>query len=308
MTLTDRDRKIVTIIVPIALLLGYWFLILAPQREDASKAASELAKQEKRRDQAQQKLQSLDQARATFAKDYAELVKLGKAVPTNVDMPSLIVQLDSAARGTDIKFTKVAAGQASQSSSQPQQQQGSGGQAQSGAGKAAQNAQNGANAANSSTENRAQAAEKSGAEGSDAQTSQSSGGGLPVGGGQAGGAGGEDAAACAAGLECVPLDFEFKGGFFELSDFFHRLKRFVRAANDRLVVRGRLLTIDAVKFASDADSFPALKAEVKATVYLSPAEEGTTAGATPRGPAQTTPAGSQQSPPSSSTPTATATP
>jgi hypothetical protein len=307
MTLSDRDRKIVMIVVPVVLLLGYWFLVLTPQRNDASKAAGELAKQEKRRDAAQQRVQSLDQAKSSFGKDYAELVKLGKAIPTTVDMPSLIVQLDSAARGTDIEFTKIAAGQASQSAAQPQQQ-GSGGKAQSGAGQAAQGAQNGVNNANSSTQAGDQAAKKSGAEASDAKTSESSGGGLPVGGGQAGGSSDDSAGGCAAGLECVPLDFEFKGGFFELSDFFHRLKRFVKAANDRLVVGGRLLTIDAVKFASDADSFPALKTEVKATVYLSPAEEGATAGATPQGPGQTTPAGSQQSPPASPAPTATATP
>jgi hypothetical protein len=308
MTISDRDKKIVMIIVPVLLLLGYWFLVLSPQRQDASKVANELAKQEKRRDQAQQRLQSLNGAKSSFAQDYAELVKLGKAVPTTVDMPSLIVQLDSAARGTDIEFTKIAAGQPTQSAAQPQQQSSGGGQAQSGPGKAAQSAKNGVNNANASTQNGAQAAQQSGAQPGDTQTSQSSGKGLPVGGGQAGGGGGDAAAGCAAGLDCVPLEFEFKGGFFELSDFFHRLKRFVKAANERLVVRGRLLTIDALKFASDADSFPSLKAEVKATVYLSPAEEGATAGATPDGPSQSTPAGSQQSPPASPTPTATATP
>jgi Tfp pilus assembly protein PilO len=307
MSVSDRDKKIVMAIVPIVLLLGYWFLVLAPQRNEASKAANDLAKQEKRRDQAQQKLQSLNQAKSSFADDYAQLVKLGKAVPTTVDMPSLIVQLDSAARGTDIEFTKIAAGQPIESAAPPQQQ-GSGGQAQSGPGKTAQSAKNGVNNANSSTQAGEQAAQKSGAAAGDAKTSTSSGRGLPVGGGQAGGGGGDAAAGCAAGLDCVPLEFEFKGGFFDLAGFFHRLKRFVKAANERLVVRGRLLTIDSLKFSSDADSFPALKAEVKATVYLSPNEEGATAGATPDGPSQTTPAGSGQSPPASPTPAATATP
>jgi hypothetical protein len=39
-----------------------------------------------------------------------------------------------------------------------------------------------------------------------------------------------------------------------------------------------------VRWASDAEIFPALKAEVKATIYLSPKAQGVTAGATPQGP------------------------
>jgi Pilus assembly protein, PilO len=308
MSLSDRDRKILMAIVPVLILVGYWVLVLSPQRKEASKAATELSKQEERRDKAQRHLDSLNQAKSSFADDYAQLVKLGKAVPTTVDMPSLIVQLDSAARGTDIEFTKIAAGQPSQSAPQGGQQS-SGGQASSGPGKAAENAQNGVNNANASQQGREQAAQKSGAQPGDAQTSQSSGSGVPVGGGQAGGSGGDAAAAgCPAGLECVPLEFEFKGGFFDLADFFHRLKRFVKSANERLEVRGRLLTIDALKYASDQDSFPALKAEVKATLYLSPKEEGATAGATPEGPQNTTPAGSGKPAPAAPTPTATATP
>ena len=86
------------------------------------------------------------------------------------------------------------------------------------------------------------------------------------------------------GLECVPLDFEFQGSFFDLADFFHRLKRFVNVANDKVSVGGRLMTVDSLKFTTEEDSFPKLKAEVTATVYLSPKQEGATAGASPQGP------------------------
>jgi hypothetical protein len=306
MNLTPRDRKILIAVVPIVLLVGYWFLLLSPQRKEASKAANELSKQEQRRGKAQADLRALEAARSSFASDYATLVKLGKAVPTSVHMPSLIVQLESAARGTNIEFTKIAAGDSGEGgAAQPQQSQGS---AQSAPGKAAQNAQGAAQNANQATTDRGQAAQQSGVDSKDAQTSQSTKqGGLPVGGGQAAGGTGGATAGCAAGLECVPLEFEFKGDFFDLAAFFHRLKRFVAMADDKLVVRGRLMTIDALKFASDDNSFPALKAEVKATVYLSPKAEGTTGGATAGGPSKTVPAGTRGQP-STPTPTATATP
>ena len=56
------------------------------------------------------------------------------------------------------------------------------------------------------------------------------------------------------------------------------------------------MTIDGLNFKSD--SFPELNAEVRATVYLSPKEQGTTAGGTPRAPApQTTQPGTSPAAP-----------
>ena len=64
-------------------------------------------------------------------------------------------------------------------------------------------------------------------------------------------------------------------------------------ANQNVLVGGRLITVEGVQWSSDTELFPRLKASIKATVYLSPKSEGTTAGATPQGPATdpTTPAG-----------------
>ena len=300
MSLTDRDKKIAIVVIPLLVLAGYWFLLLAPKREEASKAAAALAKQEERRDAARQRADALASSKTSFAADYAELVRLGKAIPSNVDMPSLMVQLDSAARGTGIRFAKIATGERTQApapaaappkapgkgdGSQPAAAGGQG--AASGPGKAAETAGNATNAAN------ADSAGKSGVNPADTQTSSAArDGAVPVGGGAAGAGGSQGAGAPAApGLETVPLELEFNGNFFNLADFFHRLKRFVKVANEGVLVRGRLLTIDTLKFSSDPELFPKLRAEITATVYLSPKAGGTTAGATPQGPSSTVPAG-----------------
>ncbi|MBA2505781.1 MAG: hypothetical protein H0V29_07535, partial [Thermoleophilaceae bacterium] len=145
----------------------------------------------------------------------------------------------------------------------------------------------------------------------DAQTSTTAKeGAVPVGGGNA--APPADAAQSgpqAPGLVTVPLTLKFDGRFFKLADFFHDLKRFVRVANNRIAVSGRLITIDSLGFTSE--EFPNLKVEVGATAYLSPKAEGAAAGATPQGPAtadKTAPAsgGSEKAP--TTPPTATATP
>jgi len=305
MTLTDRDRKIVLVLVPIVLLVGYWFLLLSPQREDAATAGEKLGKQERRLQAAQGRLTQLNSARTGFAADYGSLVRLGKAVPSYVDMPTLLVQLDSAAGGTGIKFTKVKTGERGESATPASQ-----GPKAPGTGTGSQGAAAGGQPAQSKPGQAAEGAGKAtdDANSKDAQTSSSpKSGGLPVGGGASPStAPGATAGAAPPGLDTVPLEFEFKGKFYRLADFFHELKRFVRAANDRISVSGRLLTIDSLKFTSTPASFPNLTAEVKATVYLAPKKQGPTAGATQSGPAPPAPAtpGPATSPP----PTATATP
>ena len=102
--ITARDRKIISILVPLILVAGYWFMVLAPKRAESQTVSQELTKAQSARDTAQQQVAQLNTAKASFADDYATVIRLGKAVPTTVDMPSLLVQLDDAARGTGIKI------------------------------------------------------------------------------------------------------------------------------------------------------------------------------------------------------------
>ena len=82
----------------------------------------------------------------------------------------------------------------------------------------------------------------------------------------------------------MPLELEFTGNFFNLADFFHQVKRFVKVANQNVRVSGRLLTVEGVRWSSDPSSSRSIRAEMKATIYLSPKAQGVTAGATPGGP------------------------
>ena len=317
MTMSNRDKKLVVVLVPIVVLLAYWFLLLTPKREEATTASTELVSQEQRRDAAQQRVDSLAGSKQTFASDYAELVRLGKAVPAKVDMPSLLVQLESAAYGTDISFESITAGARVQAAppptatdtpgsgdgSEPVDAGGAPAQSAPGAaGEAAGTAVAGANA--SST-----AAEQSGLNSSDTQTSAPAReGALPIGGGTAVPGDVSGVTSAVPGLDTVPLTLEFTGDFFDLASFFHRLKRYVESSRDQLYVRGRLLTIDGMEFESAADTFPAVTATLTATAYLAPASEGPMAGATPGGPAVTPVADPAQSVSVPSPPTATATP
>jgi Tfp pilus assembly protein PilO len=292
--------------------VAYWFLLLAPKREAAATASKDLSEQTQRLDQARAAANTANQAKTNFAADYAEIVRLGKAIPAGVDMPSLVVQLDRAAAGTGIRFTRIATGErdpataaaapapapaptGSGQSSTPVQ---AGGEtAQSAPGGAVETANNTA----AQQSQAASAADQSGVASSDTQTSTSTGGPLAIGGGA--GSPGATTAAAAPALDTVPLEMEFIGNFFNLADFFHDIKRFVHVANSNVVVSGRLVTIDGVKYSSDPQLFPRIKAEVTATVYLSPKVQGETAGATATGPAPAT--GATPTPASTTTPSTT---
>ena len=111
MNISDRDKKIAFGIVPILLIAAFWFLVLAPKRQEASDAAAAQAKQEKRRASAQVLVDSANGAKTDFSADFTQIVRLGQGIPAEVDMPSVIVQLDEAAAGTGIQFTKIATGE-----------------------------------------------------------------------------------------------------------------------------------------------------------------------------------------------------
>jgi hypothetical protein len=318
-TLSDRDKKILMFLVPLVLIAGYWFLLLAPKREEATAASENLTVQEDRLEAARSAADAAGNAEDDFEASYATIVRLGKAIPSTVDMPSLLVQLEAAAEGTGIRFDTISAGartpmapseaasaEGGDTASTPAAEAG-GAPAQTAPGGAVEAANNTAQ----SEDQRSAAAEQTGV---DTTTSTPAGdGALPVGGGAAGGTAAPAAATAPAGLETVPLTLEFEGNFFKLADFFHELKRFVRVANNNVLVSGRLVSVDTVRWASDPQIFPRIRAEVTATIYLSPLAQGVTAGATPTGPAPTTPATTTPAetapaPAPAAAPTATATP
>jgi Tfp pilus assembly protein PilO len=259
MSISDRDRKILLMLVPVLAVAAFWFLVLAPKRQESAAVGEQLAQVEAARDTAKAQASQVAGSKEAFSRDYAAVIRLGKSVPAKVDMPSLLVQLDDAAKGTGIDFVSIQTGDRSAApAATASAASGSGPNApgappaQSGAGKAAQAAGN--------------------------ATAASAPAGAP----------GAATTGAPEGLESVPLDFEFTGSFFDLADFFHEMKRFVRVANDKVVVNGRLITVDSFSFDA-GQTFPHLKAAVHATVYLAPKSEGATAGASPQGPAPAAP-------------------
>jgi hypothetical protein len=120
-----------------------------------------------------------------------------------------------------------------------------------------------------------------------------------------------------AGLPVMPYTLKFTGGFFQIANFLQSLDGMVHSHHGLIDVNGRLLTVDAFSLTpveSEQGSFnpiPTLTASLSVTSYVTPADQGITAGASPTGPASATPTPAvttTPAPTSTATPTASTTP
>jgi Tfp pilus assembly protein PilO len=103
---TQRDRIVLGVLATVAVIAGFWFLLLAPKREEASKAAAQVTEAQTRVDAAQAELNAGQAARRDYNVQVMTIARLGKAVPPTDDTPSLIFQLERTARAAGVDFRK----------------------------------------------------------------------------------------------------------------------------------------------------------------------------------------------------------
>src|SRR5439155_21540854 len=95
----------------------------------------------------------------------------------------------------------------------------------------------------------------------------------------------------AAGLPTMPYNLEFSGTYFDTASFLKDIDDLVLPHGTQVVAAdGRLLTINGFSITrpdtpSGPPSDPFLKADLSVPHYVTPADQGPTIGATPRGPA-----------------------
>jgi hypothetical protein len=243
---TRRDRIVLGVVVAAAALAAFWFLVLGPKRDEAKKLTDQVAVQQTRLSSAQSNLAQSQAARSAYKTNYSTVARLGKAVPADDDVPSLVYQLARTSEGAHVDFRsiKVSGGGSSGTPTPPTPSPSAGGKSALASTPAATPATQGASA------------------------------GLPPG-----------SSVGPAGFPTMPFSFEFDGSFFQLATFFNRLERYVVSGRTGVDVTGRLLQIDGISLNAAASGFPHMTASVAATAYLLPATQGATGGATPNAPA-----------------------
>jgi Tfp pilus assembly protein PilO len=91
-----------------------------------------------------------------------------------------------------------------------------------------------------------------------------------------------------AGLPVLPYELTFRGNYFQVADFMAGIDGLVKTGKRKIAADGRLVTINGFELTADSvEPFPVLQATVNVTTYVTPADQGLTAGATPTSPTAT---------------------
>jgi Tfp pilus assembly protein PilO len=105
--MTRTNRILIAVVAIAAAASAYYFLVLTPKREQVTKLNTDIAAKQTQLAQAKQTLVGYEKARASYKANYTTLVRLGKAVPSDDDIRSLMVQLQNAAVGSGVDFEKI---------------------------------------------------------------------------------------------------------------------------------------------------------------------------------------------------------
>jgi type II secretory pathway pseudopilin PulG len=105
--MTSRDRLVILIVAVIVAVGAVWVLVIQPKRDQADSLGSQVAAAQKQLDSARTETAAAEADRSTFARNYGAVAKLGEAVPSDDDTPSLVFQLQDAAHRAGVAFNSL---------------------------------------------------------------------------------------------------------------------------------------------------------------------------------------------------------
>jgi Tfp pilus assembly protein PilO len=105
--MTSANRVIAAMLLVAVLGAAFWILLLGPKREEASKLATEVEQLQSSLAQHHAEAAEAEAAREGFPAEYQRLVVLGKAVPGDDDVASLLVQVSRTAERADVSFDNL---------------------------------------------------------------------------------------------------------------------------------------------------------------------------------------------------------
>ena len=292
------ERAIVFGVVLAALAIGFYVLVLGPQRDKASELSKQVDDLHASISREQQVADFAEQARREFPRYYGRLVVLGKAVPEQADTASMLVQLNSISSRSLVAFQGISLSQGSESAGTGTSSSSSATTTPPTSSTTTPATPSAPAATGSGSSGAAPTTTASGTSGSAAPVSaapapatEASAATLPIG-----------AVVGPGGLPTLPYDLTFRGTFFDISNFIGGIDDLVTPQDGGTQVSsdGRLFTVNGFALNGGAPgSSPKLDANFLVTTYVTPEEQGLTAGATPSGPAAPSAPGTPQAQPAS---------
>jgi Tfp pilus assembly protein PilO len=279
-----RERAIIVAVVVGALAIAFYVLVLGPKRDKVAELANQIDSLHASITAEQQKADFGEQARKNFPRYYGRLVVLGKAAPQQADTASMLVQLNAIAHRSQVSFDGISLSQGSDSAGTGTSSSSTPTTPTPPAAGTGTTSTTPSAPASTGTSTTATASSTTGSTGTSADASsslvpatESSAASLPIG-----------AVVGPAGYSTLPYDLNLKGSYFDISNFIGGIDGLVAPQNGGTQVssNGRLFTIDGFSLNVGPPEAPqTLKADFLVTTYVTPADQGLTAGASPSGPA-----------------------
>jgi hypothetical protein len=117
--MTQRDRTLIGVVLAALVVAAAWFLVLAPQRKEASRLSDDVATERQALAQAQADAAAGLAAKRGYDRSYTTVARLGAAVPEDDNVPSLLLQVERAADATHIDFRELRVGGGSSAAAPP---------------------------------------------------------------------------------------------------------------------------------------------------------------------------------------------
>jgi len=247
--MNSTNRLIVAILVIAALAVAFWVLLLGPKRQEVDELSQRVDTLNSGLVQAQSEVVVAEEAKRAFPADYRQLVSLGEAVPEGDETSSLLVELSTIARDSKVSFEGL---RLSNEGAAPVE----------------------GIATEVPTE--PPTAEASGAVPAAAAVppTEATASLLPLG-----------STIGPAGLAVMPYNLTFSGNFFQIADFIAGVDQLIGTEVEKVGVKGRLVTIDGFSLDPREEGDETLDVSFVVTTYVTPPDQGVTAGATPTEPA-----------------------
>lgn len=254
----SSDRAILIGLVVAGVAAAFWFLLLAPKRDEASELSTQVDDLRAEVDTQQQLVATAGQAQDEYEANYSSLVTLGKAAPADGDLPSLLEQLQALSDRSGVQFSLLQLGSGAELPAAPTPPPAAPAEGEDAA------VPPGETATASST--------------TPAAPTEASAASLPIG-----------ATVGPAGLGVLPYELKFSGDFFEIADLMKRIDQLIGAKSTKVDVGGRLLTVNEFTM-EPVDGTAQLDVSMVVTSYVLPQSQGLTAGATSEAPPGSIPA------------------
>jgi hypothetical protein len=102
-----RNSMLIAVVAVVAAIGAYWMLILSPKREEAVKLDGQITKQQSALATAEADVATYEAAQKHYKANYSMVARLGKAVPADDDVRSLLVQVNAAAKHAGVDFRTI---------------------------------------------------------------------------------------------------------------------------------------------------------------------------------------------------------